>query len=57
MRGIPGTITHYTKHADQVELLDLSPDERAAKIKANKIADAVSIINHGLAELRKAESL
>ena len=40
MRSIPGTITEYKRHADQVELLDLSPAERHAKISANLLAEA-----------------
>jgi hypothetical protein len=56
MRSIPGTITSYTEHADQVDLLDLSPADRAAKIKANKIAEAQRIANDAAAELRRLEA-
>jgi hypothetical protein len=43
MRSIPGTITQYTKDEDQVELLDLTPAERADKILASRIAKAKAI--------------
>lgn len=56
MRSIPGTITQYTQHADQVELLDLTPEERAAKIKANRLAEAQRKANDAAAEVRRIES-
>ena len=40
MRSIPGTITDYKRHADQVALLDLSPEERDAAIRASILAEA-----------------
>jgi len=56
MRSIPNTITQYTQHADQVDLLDLSPPQRAAKIKASKIAAAQRAANDAAAELRRLEA-
>lgn len=56
MRSIPGTITEYVLHADQVELLDLSPEERAAKIKANNLAAARQAANTAAAEVRRLEA-
>ena len=55
MRSIPNTITSYTEHEDQVELLDLSPAERAAKIQANKVSAAQRKVNEALAELRAVQ--
>ena len=55
MRSIPGTITQYTKHEDQVTLLDLGPEERAAKIQANKQDTAQRKVNEALAELRAVQ--
>lgn len=52
MRSIPGTITSYTTHADQVELLDLTPAEAAAKVQANREAAAQRRLNEAEAELR-----
>ena len=40
MRSIPGTITDYKRHADQVALLDLDPVERDAAIRASILAEA-----------------
>jgi K+-sensing histidine kinase KdpD len=56
MRSIPGTITEYVAGQDQVELLDLTPDERAARIKAAKVAEAQRKANEALAELRAAQA-
>lgn len=55
MRSIPNTITAYTLHEDQVDLLDLDPAERAAKIKASKVAAAQRELNDAAAKLRAAE--
>ena len=55
MRGIKGTIGEYIEHEDQVELLDLSPAERAAKIQANKVSAAQRKVNESLAELRAVQ--
>jgi hypothetical protein len=55
MRSIPGTITQYVKGQDQVELLDLSPEERAAKIKAIKVAEAQRLANDAQAHLRAVQ--
>lgn len=56
MRSIPGTITNYTEHEDQVALLDLSPEERAAAIKASKVAAAQRKVNEAQAELRAVQA-
>jgi hypothetical protein len=52
LRSIPGTITEYVTHQDQVELLDLTPEQRAAKIHESKVAEAQRKVNEAAAELR-----
>lgn len=56
MRSIPGTISQYTLHADQVDLLDLTPEQRAKAIHAAKVAAAQRAANDAAAELRRLES-
>ncbi len=56
MRSIPGTITQYVQGQDQVELLDLTPAEREAKIKQAKVDAAQRALNEAQAELRAAQA-
>lgn len=55
MRSIPGTITEYKRHADQVALLDLSPEERDAAIHASRVAEAQAKADEAVAELAALE--
>lgn len=55
MRSIPGTITEYVQGVDQVELLDLTPEQRAEKIKQSAIDAAQRKLNEAAAELRAVQ--